>query len=195
MPRRAPLKQAVTLTDPKAIRALAHPARQRVIDELYSGSVLTATEAARLCGLTPSAMSYHLRALEKWGIVARGESGDDARERPWRAAAKDLRIEHGAHGRSTAVATQAFATTFLAPLMEEVEAWAGSDRRGEDDGTTMSRGRLWLTREEARALSREVDGLLRRYEDRTAQDHPEGAALFSSFWSLLRRAGSGSPGA
>ena len=64
----------VVITDPRAIRALAHPARQRIIDELYSGRVLTATECAELAGLTPSATSYHLRALERWGIVERAES-------------------------------------------------------------------------------------------------------------------------
>lgn len=76
----------LTLTDPRAIRAIAHEARQQVIDELYSGSVLTATEAARICGLSPSAMSYHLRALEKWGIVVRDDTSSDGRERPWRAS-------------------------------------------------------------------------------------------------------------
>jgi DNA-binding transcriptional ArsR family regulator len=187
MAPRPPQQHVVTLTDPKAIRALAHPARQRVIDELYSGSVLTATEAARLCGLTPSAMSYHLRALEKWGIVVRDEGGDDARERPWRAAARDLRIEHTAHGKSTPMATKAFTSTFMAPMLEEVEAWADSDRRGEDDGTAMSRGRMWLTTEEAKALVDQVVALMEPYEERTAAEHPEGAAQFSSFWSLLRR--------
>jgi len=58
-----------------------------VILELYSGEVLTASEAAEICGLTPSAMSYHLRALQKAGMVEREESAD-RRERPWRAAAE-----------------------------------------------------------------------------------------------------------
>ncbi|HET7661548.1 MAG TPA: helix-turn-helix domain-containing protein [Oryzihumus sp.] len=187
MAPRPPQQKVVTLTDPKAIRALAHPARQRVIDELYGGAVLTATEAARLCGLTPSAMSYHLRALEKWGIVVRDEAGDDARERPWRAAARDLRIEHSAHARSTPMATKAFASTFMAPLVEEIGAWAASDRRGRDDGTAMARGRMWLTTAEAKALVDQVSALMEPYEARTAADHPEGAAQFSSFWSLLRR--------
>ncbi|HEX8971379.1 helix-turn-helix domain-containing protein [Oryzihumus sp.] len=187
MAPRPPQQKVVTLTDPKAIRALAHPARQRVIDELYGGSVLTATEAARLCGLTPSAMSYHLRALEKWGIVVRDEAGEDARERPWRAAAKDLRIDHSGHGAATTAATRAFAATFVAPLVEELLAWAGSDRRGQLDGTSMSRGRMWLTTEEAKALVDQVVALMAPYEERTAADHPEGAAQFSSFWSLMRR--------
>ena len=48
---------AHTITDPQALRAIAHPARQRLIAELYAGEVLTATEASRLVGLTPSATS------------------------------------------------------------------------------------------------------------------------------------------
>ena len=46
------------LDDPRMLRALAHPARQRLITELFSGEVLTATEAASLVDLTPSATSW-----------------------------------------------------------------------------------------------------------------------------------------
>ena len=66
-----PEPDAVVLTDPAAVRALAHPARLVVIDALYDGEVLTATECAERAGVTPSAMSYHLRALEKAGLVVR----------------------------------------------------------------------------------------------------------------------------
>ena len=83
----------VVLTDPKALRALAHPARTAVIDELYQGKVRTASELAVLTGLTPSAMSYHLRALEKWGIVRRADRPGDARERPWQRSAPELSWE------------------------------------------------------------------------------------------------------
>src|ERR1700710_2078089 len=89
MARRDPVK----LTDPKAIRALAHPARLAVIEELYSGRELTATECGEIAGLGPSAMSYHLRSLEKVGIVERADSGGDGRERPWRAAGGYLQVE------------------------------------------------------------------------------------------------------
>jgi len=72
---------------------LAHPARLAVLDALFEGGQLTATECAELAGLSPSAMSYHLRALERWGIVERADASDDGRERPWRAAGGGLRIE------------------------------------------------------------------------------------------------------
>ncbi|MDN5770735.1 MAG: helix-turn-helix domain-containing protein [Microlunatus sp.] len=59
-------QRVVKINDPRALRALAHEARQRVIEVLYAEQhARTATELAQMTGLTPSAMSYHLRALEK----------------------------------------------------------------------------------------------------------------------------------
>ena len=71
--RRRGRSDEVRLRDPDALRALAHPARLLVVDELYQGNERTSSELAELTGLSPSAMSYHLRALERWGIVERGE--------------------------------------------------------------------------------------------------------------------------
>ena len=67
--------QPVRLRDARAIRALAHPARLAVMDALTGRATITATEAAEVAGLSPSAMSYHLRALAKWGIVREAEPG------------------------------------------------------------------------------------------------------------------------
>jgi len=76
-------RTTLTLTGPRAIRAIAHEARQQVIDELYSGSVLTATEAARICGLSP--LRYELPPASV------GEVGDRrSGTRTPATAAKDL---------------------------------------------------------------------------------------------------------
>ena len=92
-PGEADIPQVVSITDPQAIRALAHDARLIVLDELFaSQTTRTATELASLCALTPSAMSYHLRALEKYGYVIRAASEGDARERRWRAAGERLEL-------------------------------------------------------------------------------------------------------
>lgn len=81
----------VVISDPQAIRALAHEARLEVLEELFaSQSTRTATELASRCNLTPSAMSYHLRALEKYGYVERAASEGDGRERRWKAAGDQL---------------------------------------------------------------------------------------------------------
>ena len=55
--REKPEDEPVVLTDPRDIRALAHPARLAVLTELEPGVELTATELAARAGVTPSAMS------------------------------------------------------------------------------------------------------------------------------------------
>lgn len=178
-------RTSLTIDDPKALRALAHPVRQRVINELFNGEVLTATEAARLCGITPSAMSYHLRALEQWGIVERDESAD-GRERPWRATADHFTVPASAHRAAGA----AMSRTFMVPWATELQA--GIERAADDladdardEFTTLSRGRLWLTSSEAKQLDRDLRAVLRPYQARTSRKHPDGAVARDGYWLLL----------
>jgi DNA-binding transcriptional ArsR family regulator len=71
------------ITDPRMMRALAHPARLAIIDALATGQTGTATQFAQVVGLSPSATSYHLRALAKYGLVEEAPSRGDGRERVW----------------------------------------------------------------------------------------------------------------
>ena len=169
------------ITDPKALRALAHPVRQRVVTELYSGEVLTATEASRICDVTPSAMSYHLRALATWGIVERVESGD-GRERPWRAVADSITITPGAHR----------AAGIVADLEAGLDRLAAAVADGEEHGMT-ARGRLWLTDEEERELREALHALVRSYGGRTSRDHPEGARPWDVYGLVLPARGAVPP--
>jgi DNA-binding transcriptional ArsR family regulator len=73
----------VRLTDARMMRALAHPARIAIWEHLGLEGPATATECAAITGLTPSACSYHLRTLARYGIVEADHSAD-GRERPWR---------------------------------------------------------------------------------------------------------------
>ncbi|WP_329003841.1 helix-turn-helix domain-containing protein [Kribbella sp. NBC_00709] len=176
-------KPAVVITDPRAIRALAHPARQRVIDELYNGRVLTATECAELVGLTPSAMSYHLRALEKWGILERAEESADGRERPWRARASSLRIDSTSAGAGR-LAGQAIMRSAVNGVLEQFQDMADDDPW--DDVSMMSRTRLWLTHEEAVRFSKELNDLVERFKKkRTQSDHPAAARQISSLYAVV----------
>jgi hypothetical protein len=61
----------IVLTDPRAIRALAHPARLAIIEALLPGEELIATECASLTGLSPSAPSYQ-DAAQCAGLQAGG---------------------------------------------------------------------------------------------------------------------------
>ena len=72
------------LTDPKALRALAHPIRLRLLGQLRIHGQLTATQAGELLGESSASCSFHLRQLAKYGLVEES-GGGHGRERPWRA--------------------------------------------------------------------------------------------------------------
>jgi DNA-binding transcriptional ArsR family regulator len=83
---RGTLRHSVKLTDPKMMRALAHPARIAIWMHIGLRGSATATECAEVAGLSPSACSYHLRALARYGFVEEDRTAAaDGRERPWRA--------------------------------------------------------------------------------------------------------------
>jgi hypothetical protein len=76
----------IQLTDPQMMRALAHQARIAIWTHLGLRGPATATECAEVAGLSPSACSYHLRTLAKYGFVEEDRaSAANGRERPWRA--------------------------------------------------------------------------------------------------------------
>ncbi|MEV8374154.1 winged helix-turn-helix domain-containing protein [Kribbella sp. NPDC056861] len=176
-------KKRVVLTDPRAIRALAHPARQRIIDELYSGRVLTATECAEIAGLTPSATSYHLRALSRWGIIERADTSTDGRERPWQAPATSLVISSQSTGAGR-LASQAMMRSNIDRVLEQFEEMPGDDPW--DSVSSMNRSRLWLTKAETEQLNQELTDLINRYRrGRTATSHPVGTRQVSTLLAII----------
>jgi DNA-binding MarR family transcriptional regulator len=72
------------ITDPRALRALAHPLRFDLIELLGALGPMTAAECARRLGTSQATCSFHLRLLAKYGFVEEAERSADGRERPWR---------------------------------------------------------------------------------------------------------------
>lgn len=71
------------LDDPRTMRALAHPIRIQLIEQLTLRGPMTATQCAARIGESPSSCSFHLRMLAKYGFVVEAEGGT-GRQRPWR---------------------------------------------------------------------------------------------------------------
>src|SRR5262245_50518347 len=71
------------VTDPKAMRALAHPVRIALLEALITHPQLTATEAGEIVGESPANTSFHLRQRAKYGFGEEAEGGT-GRRRPWR---------------------------------------------------------------------------------------------------------------
>src|SRR3984885_9676918 len=74
------------ITDARTLRALAHPVRIALFEELALGGAMTATEIGERIGETATTCSFHLRQLAKYGFVEEA-GGGAGRSRPWRAAA------------------------------------------------------------------------------------------------------------
>ncbi|GAA1037962.1 helix-turn-helix domain-containing protein [Virgisporangium ochraceum] len=72
------------VTDPRAMRALAHPLRLDLIEALTVLGPATAATCARHLGSTQALCSFHLRQLAKYGFVEQAADSGDRRERPWR---------------------------------------------------------------------------------------------------------------
>jgi DNA-binding transcriptional ArsR family regulator len=180
-------KESITISDPRALRALAHPARQRLINELFGGRVLTATEAAELVDLTPSAVSHHLRALEKYGLAERATASNDARERPWRGTARTLKIDSsGVPGAEAAM--QSLVSGHLGEFAGNLETFlsnrANDPWRGIYQG--LAKGELWLTREETQELNDLMMAAIQEYDTiRRNRKPPTDARKTAFVWSLL----------
>lgn len=72
------------ITDPRAIRALAHPLRLDLIEVLTALGPSTAATCARQLDTSQASCSFHLRQLAKYGFVEEAPASGDRRERPWR---------------------------------------------------------------------------------------------------------------
>lgn len=166
-------EQTVVLRDPRAIKALAHPARLAVLDEFFAGRRLTATQCAEIAGLSASAMSYHLRALEKWGIIRRSEGTGDGRQRPWEAAGDRLAVD-SAEPRASAAGEAMLVARLLDRQRAETLAYLASQEAGSDwyDAMSISSSTYWLTHAEAVKLSEQMADLLGAFDGRRSGSTP-----------------------
>lgn len=118
------------ISDPTVMRALAHPARLALLEYLsLAEDGATATECAQVVGLSPSATSYHLRALARVGMIREGPGRGDNRERVWQVSTRHFEI----HGERDAnpdevAAEQAMIAAYLARQDDKVRRFMASMR-------------------------------------------------------------------
>jgi predicted ArsR family transcriptional regulator len=167
------------LTDPRAMRALAHPRRLDLLEVLFAEGPLTASQCAERVGDSPASCSYHLRQLAKWGFVE--ETGEGrGRERPWRHVPMG-----NSFGRGEGAAARAAAELLIEVIddrrfgkvrefrsrIDHVPAeWV--DASHSDDFT------FWATAEETAELGRQIFDLLAPYQRRALEGvRPPGSRL------------------
>jgi len=178
----------VTVRDPQVMRALAHPARLLIMEFLSDGKIATATDCAEVCELSPSATSYHLRALARAGMVEEAPSRGDGRERVWRAAQTGVRIEPELDSPEALSAARELMGLVLARDEQKIATWlsrAESEPKEWYDASAVTHHQLVLTAQELSEVYQAMVRLLEPYGRLARQDPPEGArkvsVLFRAF--------------
>ncbi|MFJ3903494.1 helix-turn-helix domain-containing protein [Streptomyces sp. NPDC090025] len=171
-------RHSVRLTDPRALRAYAHPTRMALVGLLRRDGPFTATRAAELTGESVASCSYHLRILAKYGLVEQAPGGK-GREKPWQATARytewaddsdDLAVAQATDALNVAVAEQHMVR--LRKAMELRHTLPKEWRQAEQLGDTL----LHLTAAELAELGERFAELVRPYEERDTDParRPEG---------------------
>jgi DNA-binding transcriptional ArsR family regulator len=172
--------------DPVAMRALAHPTRIRLIEELTLRGPMTATQAAAYVGESPSSCSFHLRMLAKYGFVEEAPGGT-GRQRPWRAVSIGQRWHSGP---GTDASTQAASDTLSTHVRRRdgellAEHLEHTDELPEDwaEATSPSHLGRWMTAAELAAMGAALLALGQPYRDRLSDPatRPPGARLVHMF--------------
>ena len=160
----------VNLTDPRAMRALAHPTRLRLVGALRREGPLTATQAAALLGESSGSCSFHLRQLAKYGLVEE-TGGGQGREKPWRATAQFTSWPNVPASSEAAAATQQLATVIAERYVELLLTWlktSQSEPVAWQEAAQFGDSIVYLTAEELTDLGASVRELVNRFADRTA---------------------------
>jgi predicted ArsR family transcriptional regulator len=165
-------ESVVQLTDPRALRAVAHPTRLKLLALLRRVGPLTATQAGARIEESPAGCSFHLRQLAKWGLVEEA-GGGRGRARPWRATASGHEWASRAPGGGPDEAGDMLTRVVVERWFEESLRWV--DRRQEEseewaEGAVLGDRMLYLTTAELEDLNRRIGRLLEPYARRVS-DH------------------------
>lgn len=180
-----------TVNSLDAMKALAHPARIGILSFLLSGGPKTATECSEHVDESPSACSYHLRELERFGFVERTGESEDGRARPWQATAAGFSVgdDWTDDTMPARVARQAITRAELDENRRlvmrffEAEESAGPDWKSAVDFHTYE---LTVTPQELQHLNSEVAKLLRPYRSTEREIRPEAAPVHVVYQAFPR---------
>ena len=170
----------LVIRDTATMRALAHPARVAALERLMRAGPATATELGQVAGLTPSAMSYHLRLMERAGLVATAPGRGDGRERVWQSNQADGwsvdTLEDGTD--ETRAVSLELLRSVLGRQELQLQRWLsrGDEPNWLDTGYFTATAIL-VNDAELSALGGEIDKLIRRYRPGHRSDPPADATL------------------
>ncbi|NNH73383.1 helix-turn-helix transcriptional regulator [Nocardia uniformis] len=172
------------ITDPAALRALAHPLRQRILRALAEQGPSTSTALGALLGENTGATSYHLRQLAEHGFIEEAPELAKGKERWWRSPPQDLRYRVD---RASSPELRELMEGLLAVhIADDVEAFQRFEAERAElgewaDMVPFSRGAIHATREELEAFFEDYLTLLKRFQSTHAEGRPGTRRVLTRF--------------
>ena len=158
------------LHDPRVLRAIAHPVRNRILGEIEAGGPVRAADVARELDIPANQASFHLRQLAKYGLVeeAPGEARD-RRDRVWKLtreaelAVRLNELEKEPGGKAAVAVFRRSAADWSHHLVDQ----AINGPRDEGAIRTVIHQNAKLTRDEALELQDDLQAVVQRWIERT----------------------------
>jgi predicted ArsR family transcriptional regulator len=160
--------------DPRVLRAIAHPARSRILDELHASGPLRAADVARLLDVPANQASFHLRQLAKYGLVEPApELAKDGRDRVWRTVPGGIRLDdEDLEGPGAKAAHTIFMDQKAAFARVMVDRAFATRKRTTDSAYVAMMDALRLSKQEADEFMTEVSELVDRWARTTRGTDP-----------------------
>jgi DNA-binding transcriptional ArsR family regulator len=159
------------ITDPRVLRAMAHPVRLKLINSLVLHGPATATELAGQINDSPANCSWHLRQLAKFGFI---EEATDlpykGRNRPWRWVPVANRWGGPDTSAEFTAASAEAEGILLSHELAEHRQWEAHKADGPPEWRTASfvtQGISWLTAEELAEAKDVIRQMIMRHQERS----------------------------
>ena len=172
------------LRDPRVLRAIAHPVRNRILTELDASGPLRAADVARLLGIPANSASFHLRQLAKFGLVEEDpEAARDKRDRVWKPTE-----ESGYNVQLGEIEKTPGGKAAAAVFLRSKGAWAHHvvDQAFGQDRTpgvvrTVTEQAVRLTKDEVHQLTEELTDVVEAWRLRTRDEQDDGRLTYMIF--------------
>lgn len=160
-----------TVTDARALSAMANPARSRILDVLAVHGPSTASAIAARTGQAIGSASHHLKVLSQAGLVEQApELAADRRERWWRLVTASTRWSRSDFAQDASAVTAALAAeaVTLQRQFERSRDWLASSDSADDWDAAAFATQTWLslTPAELAEFGEELLALSRRWRRR-----------------------------
>jgi predicted ArsR family transcriptional regulator len=174
------------LSDVRMLRGIAHPVRNRILEELSASGPMRAADVAEQLGVPANQASFHLRQLAKYGLVEEApELARDGRDRVWRVVHEEgvsVNLEELAQQEGGKAAITVFRKQWSAEAHDSISRAEHAERQ-RDVTVAVSSSALRLTKAEAKELAGDLNELIDGWRLK-GQRERKGARTYEVLWVL-----------